>query len=378
MTKNMLLFKDRVKTVKIHIVRALVRMLYVFPLKENRIVFFSYYGKQYSCNPKAISEYIAEHFNGEYEIIWVFTNPGKYSFLKKKGIKCVKYKSFRRLFLQATAKYTINNCGAYSWIPKRKNQVHVNTWHAGGAYKRLTTGTSYNRHLTAKETTHMISGCEAFTKYNIYECFDYEGIVLPIGMPRNDVFFNEEKMKLIGRKVRRRLGISKDAFMILYAPTWRYDGNIPHPDYELLKEAIKEKYKKEAVIVGRSHSVRPETYSEIIDATDYPDMQDLLCASDMLITDYSSSIWDYSFAFRPCLLYAEDLDKYTKEQGFLTDIYSWGFPLCRDSNELKDAIMNLSDEDIRVKMQKHHKDFGSYENGNATECFCKEVLGRTV
>lgn len=374
MSKSKLLFRDRIKTVEIHIVRALVRIFYIFPLKQNRIVFFSYYGKQYSCNPRTISEYIVDNYAQKYEIIWAFLNPEKYSYLEERGIKCVRYKSIKRLYLQATAKYTINNCGAYSWMPTRNGQVHVNTWHAGGAYKRLTTGTSYNRHLTAKETTHMISGCEWFTKYNIHDCFEYQGTVLSIGMPRNDVFFDVDKMQTIGRKVKNSLGLKESEFMVLYAPTWRYDGNIPHPDFEALKKAVEHKYQRKARIVGRSHSVKAESFNEIIDATGYPDMQDLLCAADMLITDYSSSIWDYSFTYRPCLLYVEDLDKYMTEQGFLTDIYKWGFPICRNSSELVNEINSINEAKIHKNMDKHHEDFGSYETGKATISFYEAVF----
>ena len=374
MGKKRLLIKDKIKTVKIHIVRAMVRVLYIFPIKGNRIVLFSYYGKQYSCNPKAITEYILNKYGNRYEVIWAFIDPSKFKHIVDNNVKLVKYKSLKRLYLQATAKYTISNCGAFSWMPRRKKQIHVNTWHAGGAYKRLTTGTSYNRKLTARETSHMISGCKLFTKYNIYECFDYSGIVMPIGMPRNDVFFDTNKMKEIGRKTKEKLGLKESDFMILYAPTWRYDGKIPHPDYKVLKKAVKEKYCCNPVVVGRSHSVKKEIYTDVIDATDYQDMQELLCAADMLITDYSSSIWDYSFTYRPCCLYVEDLEKYEREQGFLTDIRDWGFPLAKNNNELYEKILFFDENDYKMRMERHHKMFGSYETGKATEKFCETMF----
>lgn len=374
MSKKVLLFKDKIKTLKIILVRCLIRLFYIFPINKKRVVFFSYYGKQYSCNPKAISDYLLTNNKGNYEIIWAFTNPEDYLFLEKKDIKIVKYQSLKHIFLQATAKYTINNCGAFSWIPLRKNQFHINTWHAGGAYKRLTTGTSFNRHLTAKETTHMISGCKLFTKYNIMDCFDYKGKVLEIGMPRNDVFFDSEKMKKTGNKAREELKIQPNDFLVLYAPTWRYDNNIPSPNFEELKKAVTERFNKNVVIACRSHSVKSQTYENIIDATDYPDMQDLLCAADMLITDYSSSIWDFSFTYKPCFLYVEDLEKYEKEQGFLTDIREWGFPLCRNNEELVQNIKNYDSHEFRQKMDHHHNIFGSFEKGTAAKTFCEEIF----
>ncbi len=373
--KLVLLFKDRIKTILIHIIRAFVRATFVLPMKENRIVFFSYYGKQYSCNPKVISDYVRKHYPGKYEVIWAFSHPEDFKRLESEGIRLVKYNSIKRIILESTAKYTINNCGAFSWMPRRKNQVHVNTWHAGGAYKRLTTGTSYNRKLTAKETSHMISGCALFTRHNIDECFGYQGTVLEIGMPRNDVFFHKDEMKNTGERVRKALGIGSDVFIVLYAPTWRYNGKIPHPDFDMIRQAVSARFGKEAVILGRSHSADVSRYREITDVSDYPDMQDLLCASDMLITDYSSSIWDYSFTYRPCMLYVEDLDRYESEQGFLTDIRKWGFPLCRNNEQLRRSILEFDEESNRRNMDMHHEMFGSFEHGNATERFCKAIFG---
>ena len=378
MNKQTLLIKNRIKTICILVVRIFIRLLYIFPLKKNRIVFFSYYGKQYSCNPKAISEYILHNYGNRFEVYWVFKEPQRFEYLKRKGIKLLKYYSLRRLFVQATAKYTISNCGAFSWIPKRKNQIHCNTWHAGGAYKRLTDGTSFNRLLTAQETTHMISSCRLFTKYNIRACFNYSGLIMKIGMPRNDVFFDSKQMNAISNKTRQKLHISLNDFVVLYAPTWRYDGVIPYPDFDMICKAVTKRFNKNPVIIGRSHSVRTNTFCSIIDATAYPDMQDLLCTADMLITDYSSSIWDYSFTYRPCLLYVEDLEKYQKQQGFLTDIYEWGFPVCKSNAELQESIGSFDQSTYYKAMKKHHIEFGSYECGNATEVFCERMFGKVV
>ena len=103
-------------------------------------------------------------------------------------------------------------------------------------------------------------------------------------------------------------------------------------------------------------------------------MQDLLLVCDILITDYSSSIWDYSFTYKPCFLYTTDLEQYTSERGFGRDIYTWGFPVCKNDEELYQAIINFDEDDFRMKMQKHHDDLGSYENGNATQYVCEYLI----
>ena len=371
-------YKERIKTLQIKIIRTFIRTLYFLPLKKNRIVFFSFRGNQYSCNPKSISEYVQVCYPGKYEIIWAFNNPKKYKYLERRGVRVVKYKSLKRILLQTTAKYSINNTGSYSWIPLRKGQYHINTWHAGGAYKRLQhdSNADYNRRLTAEETSLMISSCKLFTKYNIREQFTFYGKVLSIGMPRNDVFFDNNAVKKKATYVRRHYKINNDNLIVLYAPTWRYDGKIPSFDFERIKRFLSEKYKKDVVFMVRNHSLSNNKYNNLLDVSDYDDMQDLLCTADILITDYSSSIWDYSFTYRPCFLFVPDLKKYTDEQGFYTDIKTWGFPICRNSDELIFEMDNFDNDDYKKRMINHHVLYGSYEQGRATKAFCEEVFER--
>lgn len=375
---NKWVIKEKIKLLAIHLTRLLIRLLYFLPIKTNRIVLFSFGGNQYSCNPRAISEYILDKYPDKYEVIWAFNDVSKYDYLKREKIRVIKYKSFERIILQITAKYCINNSGSFSWIPVRKGQFHINTWHAGGAYKRLQHDkyADHNRRLTAKETTHMISSGDLFTRYNIIEQFNFSGNILNIGMPRNDVFFDSFKMEEKAHYVRKYFDVSEDELLVLYAPTWRYDGVIPVFDHEMIEHALEEKWGKKVRFMFRNHNLSSVRYSNRLDASDYSDMQDLLCAADVLITDYSSSIWDFSFTYRPCFLYVPDVDKYEKEQGFYTDIYEWGFPVCKSDSQFVAEINDYNSVEFEKKMRKHHDAFGSYENGRATAAFCDAILNQ--
>ena len=102
-------------------------------------------------------------------------------------------------------------------------------------------------------------------------------------------------------------------------------------------------------------------------------MQDLLCAADMLISDYSSCIWDYSFTYKPCLLFVPDLKKYKSDRDFLIPIETWGFPLAETNDELVDIISDLDQNEFNDSMCYHHKLLGSYEKGIATEQICSII-----
>lgn len=112
----------------------------------------------------------------------------------------------------------------------------------------------------------------------------------------------------------------------------------------------------------------------VTDVTDYTDMQDLLCACDILITDYSSSLWDFSFTFKPCFIYAPDVEIYYHNRGFYRDIYTWGFPVCKDDEELFHAIVRFDGQAHKENMERHQKELGSFEKGMQRNLFTATFL----
>jgi len=106
---------------------------------------------------------------------------------------------------------------------------------------------------------------------------------------------------------------------------------------------------------------------QTLDATEYGDMQELLAASDILITDYSSSIWDYSFLYRPCFLYVPDLIHYKSNRGFYVELEKWHFRYACTQEELMEQLKYLEKEEWEERMKMHHSDLESCETGEASE-----------
>jgi len=104
-----------------------------------------------------------------------------------------------------------------------------------------------------------------------------------------------------------------------------------------------------------------------LDLSGYHDMQDLLAMADVLITDYSSSIWDFSLTLKPCFLFIPDYEDYNRERGFDVLPKKWGFPYAMSNKELLDKIDNFNKEDFIKEMKKHQEKLGSFENGIATK-----------
>ena len=380
---------EYIKLVIIFLLRILLKIFYVFPIYENRIVFISSNGRQYSCNPKYIFEYIYQNYGSKFQYVWCLNNqelfPDKYT-----NVKIVKYLSLKHIWYVLTSKYYFDNQFFVPFFPKRKKQIFINTWHGGGAYKKLSVNFNFYskeriRCMTGllkirkKQTSYIISSCKYFTDYIAIEWGLSKDCFLSTGMPRNDIFFSDSKRK--NEKIMEKFGINKKLKIILYAPTFR--GNQKSPEnidftlnIELLLKVAKDKFNNDFILLYRGHTlfVFKNIPEEIINVSKYPDMQELLCAVDILITDYSSSIWDFSFTFKPCFIYAPDLEKYKEEQGFYTPIEDWPFPLAKTNEHLADNIINFDEEKYKQAVKKHHADLGSYETGTACEQFCRAVF----
>ena len=186
-----------------------------------------------------------------------------------------------------------------------------------------------------------VSSSEVFTKTTLRKSFGYSGDVLEIGMPRNDMLLQND--------------VRLESF-----------------DFDKFTKALQDKFGGEWVILYRSHYYEsPKSNlnkAKIIDVSTYHDMQDLLYISDVLVTDFSSSMWDFSLMKRPIFLFSSELEDYQElERGFYTPPDSWPFPL---ATNFQDFIKNVEafDEKMYIdKLNKHHAELGSKENGEATK-----------
>ena len=322
--------------IKDRIYLIVLRVFYIFPIKKNRVMFMSFEAGKYACNPRRISEYLAKNYPDDVEIIWAFKGADNLS---------------SRVF--------VYNMRIPAMIPFRKKQTTIGTGHGGGAYKKLLldnpsirTSDQKIQELSASHTDILVSSCKYYTKYVVRGAFAHKGECLECGMPRNDELVNNHDNKTAAY-IRKYYNIPADNKIIL-GGEW----TILYRMHYFIKKRLPADTKGQ----------------HIIDVTDYGDMQDLLLAADILITDYSSSVWDYSLLKRPCFLYTTDLDEYLETQGFYVDVRDWPFPLAKNNAALVDNIAHFDEEQYLKDVHKHHTDLGSFDNGNATETISKRIL----
>ena len=330
-------------------------------VQKGRIMCWAYSFKQYSCNPRYLTEHLLEN-NPEFEIYWVFRGGIDTSIIDKR-IRCVRYKSLEYFKLVNTAEFFITNARTDPYRiywHKRPGQKYLMLWHGGVALKRIEKDAesqlSYSylkkAKIDSKVCDLMISGCRFQTSL-LKEKFWYDGEILEKGIPRNDVFFMKDKHSGMKEKICRKYGISKDSRLILYAPTFRRDKSIePYRiNWSRVIPELTRIYSGEEVtvllrlhpnLIGKADTSSLINDKAVIDVTRYHDMQELLCVADMLITDYSSSMFDITMLKKPCLLYATDIEKY--DRGYYFSFTELPFPLARNEEQLMGNMQNFDME----------------------------------
>lgn len=362
-----------------------LKLFCFLPVKDRRVLLSAYAGEQYSGNVKCVSEYLLEHWGTELELVWGFEHPERFRDIP--GIKTVRYYSAAWFYYAMTANVIVTNVANARGFPKRSGQLFLDTWHGGGAYKRAGSGRNgmgeaerRSKYEAMEKIDLRLSSSEYFTRFLLWEDSGYRGEVLNSGMPRNDIFFSDERRTRASEKVRQALDLK--GYVVLYAPTfrgrdWMGDRIDQHFPYELVLSGLRERTGGPVTVLKRAHHgcvMADSSPEEVIDVSDWPDMQELLCAADMLITDYSSCMWDFALLGRPCLLYQNDLETYERAQGICVPVEQWPGISCRNDRELLDAIRDLDEGACAEKAREHLRTYGSYETGTATEQTCRRIM----
>lgn len=362
-------------------VQKLLTMLYgKFRGVEKKVLFNSFGGKQYSDNPRAISEKLHELFP-EFEIVWRINDVDKQCGIVPDYVRVVSNgSSFIREL--ATCMCYVTNGELSENIYKRKGQFFVQTWHGDRIFKKIlysaqeVDGVSIpilDEFLTDLCVAGSEKGVEMFRK-----AFRYNGRVLTCGCPRNDKLLINSQDEVI--QIKRRLNIDLKKHVFLYAPTYRDNlNNYQSSSVDLQRVlSILEETGDEWLCLIRAHpnslGISFNYDDRFINVSTYPDMADLLLISNMLITDYSSSSTDYVITGRPIILAAFDKEEYVETcRNFEIDISEPGFIIAANQEELERIIRNTTIDEYRHSDIRVMDFYRTNETGHASEKVCVEI-----
>lgn len=355
------------------------------PIKKGRVMCWAYSFRQYSCNPKYITEYILDNGLTHFELVWAFNKGVDVSKLDKRII--VTYnQTFRFLYYMYSSEFIITNSrndrfGDYFY--KKKGQKYVMTWHGSTPIKMIEKdaevelGPVYVRRakMDSAICDLMLSNSKWYTNL-IRSSFWYDGEILETGIPRNDIFFDEKKKAEIKERILRNYGISPDKKIVMYAPTFRSDNDPRHfsLNWDRIIPSLKKALDSDIVLFIRLHpnSIDHIDVDSIVDNESiynmcfYHDMQELLCITDVLITDYSSTMFEIALLDKVCFLYADDINTYNRN--FYFDLRNLPFPFAETEEMLIDNILSFNSE-LYHKAQRSYNEgvLCTKENGHATE-----------
>lgn len=364
-------------------------MVKVFPVQKKVILFESNLGRNYTGNPRAIYEEMIRHgLDKDYQCIWFFENVNR----KVPGnAQIVKRARLTYLYYMAIAKVWVFDCRQPEFLIKRNDTVYIQTWH-GTPLKKLAldmeqidsvvSSSIEDYHEAFRKNTdtwdYLISQ-NRFSTETFKRCFAFEEKpILEIGYPRNDILFRKNKPDSI-RHLKKKYGIPLDKKVILYAPTWRdneFYGQgrykfVSPLDFNLAKERLSDEY----VFLVKYHYL----VADQIDWSQYEgfvysfdekvDISRLYLIADMLITDYSSVMFDYSILKRPMLFFAYDLENYKDNlRGFYFDFLEEApGPISKDTNQLLDDILSYDAAKWQEKYKAFNEKYNHVDDGKASD-----------
>lgn len=373
---------------------------------DNRtIVFESFQGRSYACNPKGIYEaMVSDEKYSDYRFVWVLRNPeNKNRILMNDKCSVVKFESFGYFKELAGAKCWVFNSNTRSFLKPKKNQEFIQTWHGtplkkigcdvvkdGNAVTKVSDIPKiYNQE--AKKISCMISPSEycsekLISAFNLKK-YHKEDIVALTGYPRNDSLFDYDKKQIA--QIKEELGLPKNKKVILYAPTFRdhkhekqtgfrFETGI---DFSDLKEQLGDSY----VILLRAHyfiaeKINLEEYRGFVyNVSDFEDVNRLYLISDLLITDYSSVLFDYANLKRPMFFFVYDYREYKDDvRDLYFDVSYLPGPVVKTQDELVYEIKNYKPDAWAKQYDEFHEKFNYLDGKDCGKkvaemirCICK-------
>lgn len=374
-------------------IKAFLMFLELFPLK-NKILFISYYGKGLECNPRYICQELLRR-GCNYELYWAISNK-KSRKGKDDRINFIRYKGLLFYFHLATSKMWISNVRLPYYWPKSREQLYIQTWHSGIGLKKCESDViNHLSKVYVKHAMHDASITDLMISNSTWEselyrrAFWYKGEILECGLPREDIFApDSEEAKISKCKVLEKYSLEEvqNLHLLLYVPTFRVDGSLKayDIDYDRLVCALEKRWGGNWRIILRLHpNIQNKqtqiTYgSKILNGSQYGEINDLIIASDVVISDYSSCMFDAMLAGKNVFLYASDISEYENDRGMLFRFEELPFSLSTNNDELINNINTFNEKIYIQSCQEFKEKIGLFDLGNASKAvvdWIEERLG---
>lgn len=361
-------------------------MFRFFPIRKNKIVINNLHGKGYGDNSKYIVEELLKQ-NIDCDIVWLLKGLTREEADLPDKVRAVDLGSIKSIYEMTTAKVWLESNRLSQYLFKRKGQYYVQTWHGGLGLKKIEGDAPYGmskRNINfAKRDSRMADLFISNSKHlsDIYRrAFWYNGEILEVGYPKNDVLF--ESKERFRAKIRSFYSLNNDDSILLYAPTFREDHklNAYDIDFDNLYRYLNDQGTGRWVILVKLHpnidsfQFNKVFSGNVINATKFPDMQELVMGVDALVTDYSSCMFDSAMASIPTFLYASDIEDYLDERGFYFTQDEIPFSISKNTEELLNAIGEFDSQRYKDTLKSFYDWVGLYDTGMASHKVSNKLI----
>lgn len=370
----------------LHLSRYSIKLMIMWPSRflplQRKVVFCHFFGKNYADEPKFI--FLALHKKDpSIKCIWIAQNS---EWPMPEGMKAVKYMSFAAIYHWYTAQIWVDSCKTTYRTPKRKGQFFLECWHGTLPLKQIEA--DVEKYLSkdylskAKSDSQIIDLMYSNNDFmfNLFKNrFWYNGTVLKCEEPRISIL---KRGKSIRPKVENVFPQIKEKKIIVYAPTFRNDAesDVYFWNYSTAIKACEKKFggsfaffiKLHPNVIDNPHYKKnPEG---VINASCYSDLQELMAVADVVITDYSSAMFEFGTTGKPVFLYCPDLEEYTStDRPFYFNLKQLPFRISKAESTLANDILQFDDNDYYKKIQAFYNSIGFNDSGYGDE-FIADIL----
>ncbi|MET7369852.1 CDP-glycerol glycerophosphotransferase family protein [Streptomyces sp. NPDC005566] len=367
------------------------------PVRKGSVVFESHMGTCYGDSPRAIHEEVRGR-GLPLRCVWSYeSSPDGFP----ADARLVRRWSWRYLWALARAEYWVDNQGFPQSLSKPARTTYLQTWH-GSAYKRMGFDETRVRLQNAPQRERLQEAVHRFDHFLVRSEHDVrtlaaayrlpEEVLLRTGYPRNDVLVaararDEAEGRLPRPALAGELGLPDHRKVVLYAPTFR-GGPGKRKRRRLLLDAARfaERFGDEYTLLVRAHYLDAASLpvcppGTVVDVSGHHDVSELLALADVLVTDYSSIMFDYALLDRPVVLFAPDLDAYAAERGSYFDLRAKApGPVVETEDELFGVLARLkaADTGFEAARRAFAAEFGCYDRGDAARAVVDTVFARHV
>lgn len=371
----------------------------VFPIRKQLVLFESFNGKLPSDNPYAIYQELIKQTKKK-NLYWGIKRANiKEARAQYPDLNLIPRFSLRWIWLAARANFWVFNSRMPNWLKKNKDTIYIQTWH-GTPLKKLgidiqdvaMPGTSTEQYkknfiFETNRWDYLIVPNE-YSKRIFKQAFQFQNNMLEIGYPRNDELVNNRNNEKLQSELKKKI-IGKDkGRVILYAPTWRDDYFIKKGSYKFFMPFDLEKtlncLDEEDTLIIRPHylvgdSIDIKGYENRIKVCINENINELYLISDLLITDYSSVMFDFAILKRPMMFYPYDMAHYKEKlRGFYLDYNEVPGPIAEDEESfyryIREFISQGKFSQYDDKAQKFEQLFCRWENGVASRKISKLIV----